>query len=131
MNPMMYAAVYTSVSAALTDLEAFERLHTHYLTGIHDAAVLAKEDGEPQIVRRVDTSTFPAIDELLNGPSRDRHPLHEAAEQLFEGEAAFVVVGEPALEKAFDRAVTRKTMTAKHTLNSLSEHARAELVFGA
>ena len=128
---MMYAAVYTSVSAALTDLEAFERLHKHYLTGLHDAAVIAKQDGEPQIVRRVDTSTIPAIEELLHGPSRDRHPLHDGADQLKEDEAAFVVVGEPALEEAFDRVATGHTMTAKHTLSSLSQHARTQLVFGA
>jgi hypothetical protein len=125
-NPMIYAAVYANVDAALADLDVFERLRSRERTGKYDAVVIDKRDGEPRIVKRADHATARAIPQLLRSGLLTTHPLHDAAERLVGDEAAFVVAGSPRIEKAFDRAAIRARMTAKRAIDMVA----SQVVFG-
>jgi hypothetical protein len=120
-NAMLYTAVYTDVGAALADLDALERLHHEEMLGKYDAAVIDKEDGKPHIVKRVDRPGIRVIPELLGRGTLPRGELHDAASQLDENEAGLVVVGEPTLEKGFDRAVTRSAKTIKRSFDTATD----------
>jgi hypothetical protein len=120
-QPMIYAAVFGNIGGALAALDSFERLHRHARDGRYDGAVIDNDGGTPRIAKRVDSPTMPAVPELLKGGRLVEHPLHDAAEQLTGFEAAFVVVGDPELEKPFDQAVTRATMTVKRPIDRVTE----------
>jgi hypothetical protein len=120
-NTVLYTAVYGDVDAALADLDALEHLHDEDMLGKYDAAVIDKEDGKPHIVKRVDRPGIRIIPESLGHGKLPRSELHEAAAQLGENEAGLVVVGEPTLEKGFDRAVTRAASTAKRSFNAATD----------
>jgi hypothetical protein len=82
-KPMvLYAASYTSVSAALTDLNAIEQLHKDEMIGSYDAAVIDKENGKPHIVKRVDRPRVRVIPEAFGGGALPRKELKEAAAEL-------------------------------------------------
>jgi hypothetical protein len=120
-NAMLYTAVYSDVDAALADLDALEHLHHEEMLGKYDAAVIDKEDGKPHIVKRVDRPGIRIIPELLGRGTLPRGELHDAAAQLDEKEAGLVVVGEPTLEKGFDRAVTRAASTVKRSFDATTD----------
>jgi hypothetical protein len=91
------------------------------MLGKYDAAVIDKEDGKPHIVKRVDRPGIRVIPELLGHGTLPRGELHDAASQLDENEAGLVVVGEPTLEKGFDRAVTRSAKTIKRSFDTATD----------
>jgi uncharacterized membrane protein len=123
----LYTAVYESVSPALEDLGAIEQLHKDSLIGKYDAAVIDQEGGRPHIVKRADRPHIRAIPEMFGGGALPRGELKEAAQELTSGQAGLVVVGEPTIEEAFDKAVTRAAKIVKRSLDATSEEIENEL----
>jgi len=126
-NMVLYTAVYENVTAALDDLDALEQLHEDELIGKYDAAVIDKENGEPHIVKRVDRPRIRAIPEMFGGGTLPRKELKEAAQELTSDEAGLIVVGEPTLEKGFDKAITRTARIVKRSVDATTDELVSEL----
>ena len=128
-KPMVvYAASYDSVSAALTDLDAIEQLHKDEMIGQYDAAVIDKENGKPHVVKRLDRPRVRVIPEWFGGGALPRKELHEAAEELTADQAGLLVVsGEPALEKALDKALAGAAKVTKHKVDATIDQITSEL----
>ena len=101
------------MNVALADLEALEDLHEEEVIGKYDAAVVDKGNGEPHIVKRVDRPRIRVIPELLGSGTLPRRDLKDAAQELSSDQAALIVIGEPTLEKGFDKAVSKADKTVK------------------
>ena len=123
----LYVAVYDSVEAAKADLDAIQQLHEDDLVGKFDAAVVDNEDGKPHIVKRMDRPRARIIPEELGFGPLSRKELKEAAAELSGNQAAKIMVGEPTLDKAFDKAVTRAAKTVKQTVVTTSDELAREL----
>jgi hypothetical protein len=67
------------------------------------------------------------IPDQLNFGPLSRKELKKAAVELDAGEASLVVVGEPTLEKAFDKAVTHATKTVKQVFDATADELAKEL----
>ena len=126
-NMMVYTAVYVDVGAALADLDALEQLHRDDMVGKYDAAVIDKEKGEPHIVKRMDRPRARVVPEMLGKGTLPRHDLHDAAQELTSQEAALIVIGEPTLEKGFDKAVSTAARTMKRAFNATTDELASEL----
>jgi hypothetical protein len=126
-NSVLYTAVYSDVDAALADLDAFEQLHKAEVIGKCDAAVVDKEDGKPHIVKRVDHPGIRVIPEFLGAGPLPRKELKDAAEELTAGEAGLVAIGEPTLEKGFEKAITRASKVVKHEMDADTDELANEL----
>jgi uncharacterized membrane protein len=124
---VLYTAVYGKVQDALDDLEAIEQLHEDELIGKFDAAVIDKEDGKPHIAKRVDRPRVRVIPEVFGGGALPRKELHDAASELTSDQAGLIVVGEPTLEKGFDKAVTRADKIVKRSLDASTDELANEL----
>jgi len=124
-----YIAVYESVDLAKADLDALEQLHKNDLVGTFDAAVVDREGGKPHIVKRMARPMVRVIPDWFGGDSAllPYDELHEAAADLSASEAALVVVGEPTLDKAFDKAVTHATKTLKHVVDATADELAKEM----
>jgi hypothetical protein len=120
-------AVYQSVDSAKADLDDIERLHKDELVGNFDAAVVDKENGKPHIVKRMDRPRIRVIPEELGFGPLSRKELKEAAAELSGNQAALIMIGEPTLEKAFDKAVTRAAKTFKNTVDATTDELTREL----
>src|SRR5271166_5767197 len=120
-NSLLYTAVYSDVDAALADLSAFEQLHKSEMIGKCDAAVVDKENGKPHNVKRVDHPGIRVIPELFGAGPLPRKELKEAAQELTADEAGLIAIGEPTLEKGFEKAVTRATKIVKHDLDASTD----------
>ena len=123
----LYTAVYGNVNDALDDLEAIEQLHEDEMIGKFDAAVIDKEDGKPHIVKRVDRPRIRVIPEVFGGGPLPRKELKDAASELTSDQAGLIVVGEPTLEKGFDKAVTRAATIVKRSLDASTDELANEL----
>ena len=130
-NSVAYVAVYDDVSSALADLDAFGQLHDDDMIGKYDAAVIDQEDGKPNIVKRVDHPQIEAVAELVGQGALPRGELRDAAKELEPGEAALIVVGEPTLEKGFDKAVTRANKVAKESFDASADTLADDLIAAA
>jgi uncharacterized membrane protein len=126
-NLVLYTAVYEDVTAALDDLDALEQLHEDDLIGKYDAAVVDKENGQPHIVKRVDRPRIRAIPEMFGGGALPRKELKEAAQELTSDQAGLIVVGEPTLEKGFDKAITRTGRIVKRSVDATTDEIVSEL----
>jgi uncharacterized membrane protein len=126
-NMAVYTAVYESVSPALEDLGAIEELHKDSMIGKYDAAVIDQEEGKPHIVKRMDRPHIRVIPEVFGGGTLPRKELKEAAEELTSSQAGLVVVGEPTIDKAFDRAVTHAAKVVKRSLDATTDEIEGEL----
>jgi len=124
---VLYTAVYGKVQDALDDLEAIEQLHEDELIGKFDAAVIDQEDGKPHIVKRVDRPRVRVIPEVFGGGALPRKELKDAASELTSDQAGLIVVGEPTLEKGFDKAVTRAAKIVKRSLDASTDELANEL----
>jgi len=124
-----YIAVYESVDLAKADLDAIEQLHKDDLVGTFDAAVVDKEKGKPHIVKRMARPMVRVIPDWFGDDFAllPYDKLHEAAAELNASEAGLIVVGEPTLDKAFDRAVTHATKTLKQIVNSTADELAKEM----
>jgi len=123
----LYTAVYESVPPALADLDAIEELHKDEMIGKFDAAVIDQEDGKPHIVKRVDRPRVRIIPELFGGGALPRKELKEAAMELTSDEAGLIMIGEPTIEKGFDKAVTGAAKVVKRSLDATSDEISSEL----
>jgi len=123
----LYIAVYDSVDPARADLDAIQQLHEEDLVGTYDAAVVDQKNGKPHIVKRMDRPRLRVIPEELGFGPLSRKELHAAAEELGANQAGLIVVGEPTVEKAFDKAVTRAAKTLKQTVDVTTDELAAEM----
>ena len=124
---LVYAATYDSVSDAETDLDAIEQLHKDKLIGSFDAAVIDKQDGKPHVAKRMDRPHVRVIPEWFGGGTLPRKELHEAAQELTAGQAGLIAVGEPTIEKALDKALTRADKVVKRAVNATTDEITSEL----
>jgi hypothetical protein len=124
---VVYTAVYDNVDAAKADLGAIEQLHKEDLVGTFDAAVVDEEKGKPHIVRRMDRPFVRVIPEALGFGPLKRKELKEAAAELGAHQAGLIVVGQPTLEKGFDKAVTRASKVVKRTMDATADEIAQEL----
>jgi hypothetical protein len=126
-NSVLYTAVYSDVNVALADLEALEELHEDEVIGKYDAAVVDKENGEPHIVKRVDRPRIRVIPELLGSGTLPRRDLKDAAQELSSDQAALIVIGEPTLEKGFDKAVSKADKIVKRDVDVAADQLASEV----
>jgi uncharacterized membrane protein len=124
---LLYAAAYENAAAALADLRAIQQLHEDELIGSYDAAVIDQKDGKPHIVKRMDRPLARVIPEVFGSGSLPRRELKEAAEQLAAGEAGLIMVGEPTIEKALDKAITGTAKIMKHHVDATIDEITSEL----
>jgi len=124
---LVYAAAYETVEAALVDLDAIELEHMEEMIGQYDAAVIDKKDGKPHVVKRMDRPHVRVIPEWFGGGTLPRKELHEAAEQLTASRAGLIAVGEPAMEKGLDEALTRAAKVVKRTVQATTGEITSEL----
>jgi hypothetical protein len=124
---VIYAAAYESVGAALADLDAIEQAHKDELIGHYDAAVIDQENGKPHVVKRMDRPHIRVIPEWFGGGTLPRKELHEAAEQLTADQAGLIAVGEPTIEQALDKALTKSAKVVKRTVEATTDQITSEL----
>jgi uncharacterized membrane protein len=123
----LYTAVYDSVPHALADLDAIEELHKDEMIGKFDAAVIDQEEGKPHIAKRVDRPRMRIIPEMFGGGALPRKELKEAAMELTSEEAGLIMIGEPTIEKGFDKAVTGAAKVVKRSLDATTDEISSEL----
>jgi uncharacterized membrane protein len=127
-NAILYVAVYDNPDSAHADLDALEKLRTADLIGSYDAAVIDQEDGRPHIVKRADHPGYRVIPEWLGAGTLPRRELHEAAQELQEGQAALIVVGEPTLAQGLEKAITKANRAVKRELTTAADELERELL---
>jgi hypothetical protein len=123
---VLYTAAYDNVTAALADLDAIEQLHKDEMIGSY-AAVIDKENGKPRIVKRIDRPRIRVIPEALGSGKLPRKELKDAAGELTGRQAGLIVVGEPTIEKGFDKAVTGAAKVVKRSLDATTDEIASEL----
>ena len=124
----VYAASFSSVTDAETALATIEQLYKQGAVGTMDAAVIDKENGKPHVVKRLDRPRVRVIPEWFGGGALPRKELHEAAEELTADQAGLLVVsGEPAIEKALDRALDSAAKVTKHKVDATIDQITSEL----
>jgi len=123
----LYTAVYDDLPTALTDLEDLDQLHRDDLVGKYDAAVVDLDEGKPHIVKRMDRPRIRVIPEDFGAGTLPRRELKEAAEALHGSQAGLIVIGEPTIEKAFDKAVQSAAKVVKSTLDVTTDEIATAL----
>jgi hypothetical protein len=126
-NTVLYTAVYDNVDDALNDLNALEMLHEDAMVGKFDAAVIDQENGQPHIVKRMDRPRIRVIPEEFGSGALPRKELKDAARELGPNQVGLLVVGEPTLEKGFDKAVTRADKVVKQSLDTTTDEIAGDL----
>jgi hypothetical protein len=117
----VYVAVYNNIDDAFADLDDIEEMHKDDLIGVYDAAIVDQQDGKPHIAKRLDRPRVRVIPEAFGSGTLKRKELHEAAQELASNQYGMIVVGEPTIEQAFDKAVTRAQKTLKHTVDATAD----------
>jgi hypothetical protein len=124
----VYAASFSSVTDAEKALATIEQLYKQGAVGTLDAAVIDKENGKPHVVRRLDRPRIRVIPEWFGGGALPRKELHEAAEELTADQAGLLVIsGEPAIEKALDKALAGAAKVTKHKVDATIDQITSEL----
>jgi hypothetical protein len=123
---VVYAAAYPTVAAAQAVLDTIEHLHNAEVAGPYDAAVIAKENGKPHVVGRMDHPRVRIIPEWFGGGILTRKELNEAAEELVSDEAGLVVLGEATIEPALDKVFTG-TKVVKREITATVDQITNEL----
>ncbi len=123
----VYVSVYDNVDDARADMTAIEELHRDDLIGTFDAAVIDQQNGKPHIVKRMDRPVVRVIPEKLGFGPLSRKELKEAAAELSASQAGLVVIGQPTLEKGFDKAVTRASKVVKRTVDATTDEIAEEM----
>jgi hypothetical protein len=124
----VYSASFSSVTDAENALASIEQLYKQGAVGTLDAAVIDKENGKPHVVKRLNRPRIRVIPEWFGGGALPRKELHEVAEELTANRAGLLVVsGEPAIEKALDRALAGAAKVAKHKVDATIDQITSEL----
>jgi hypothetical protein len=89
--------------------------------------VIDKENGKPQVVKRMDRPHIRVIPEWFGGGTLPRRELHEGAEQLTASQAGLIVVGEPTIEKGLDKALAQAAKVVKRTVDATTDQITSEL----
>jgi hypothetical protein len=85
-------------------------------------------NGKPHVVKRLDRPRIRVIPERFGGGALPRKELRKAAEELTAGQAGLLVVsGEPAIEKALDKALTGSISVGKHEVHATIDQITSEL----
>jgi hypothetical protein len=124
---VIFTAVYDNVDAAKADLDAIEGLHKDDFVGTFDAAIIRQADGKPHIVKRIDRPVVRIIPESLDFGPLSRKELKAAAAELGPNRVGLIVIGEPTLEKGFDKAVTRAAKVVKQTADATADEIAEEM----
>ena len=124
---VVYAATYPTVEAARAALDTIEHLHKDEVLGKYDAAVIDKENGKPHVVKRMDRPHIRVIPEWFGGGTLPRKELHEAADQLTADQAGLIAVGEPTIEQAVDKALTKASKIVKRSVEATTDEITSEL----
>ena len=106
-NLVRYVAVYHGDDSATPDLDAIEGPHEDGHIGTFESAVVDKELERPHVVKRMGRPRTRVMPAQLGLGRLSRRELHEAAAELNDNDACLIMIGEPTLERAFDKAVTR------------------------
>jgi hypothetical protein len=117
----VYVAVYNNIDDAFSDLDDIEQMHKDDLIGVYDAAIVDQQNGKPHIAKRLDRPRVRVIPEAFGSGTLKRKELHEAAQELASNQYGMIVVGEPTIEQAWDKAVTRAQKTLKHTMDATAD----------
>ena len=121
---VVYAVAYPTVAAAEAVLETVG----HHVVGAdYDAAVIAKENGKPHVVKRMDHPHTRIIPEWFGGGTLKRKELDEAAGELVADEAGLVVVGEATIEPALDKVFTGNAKVVKREIEATIDQITSEL----
>jgi len=123
----MYVSLYENAGDARADLEAIEDLHRDELIGTFDAAVVENEKGKAHVVKRLDRPMVRDIPEWIGFGPLSRKELKGAATELTGTEAGLVMIGEPTLEKAFNKAVTHASKTVKRAFDATADELAQEM----
>jgi uncharacterized membrane protein len=127
-KPMvLYTATYDSTADAEADLDTIEQMHQDQVIGSFDAAVIDQKDGKPHIAKRMDRPMVRVIPEVFGGGTLPRKDLKDAAAELTAGQAGLIVVGEPTIGKALDKALTKADKVVKHDFNATVDEVTSEL----
>jgi hypothetical protein len=123
---VVYAAAYPTVAAAQAVLNTIEQLHSAQVDGPYDAAVVAKENGQPHVVKRLDHPRVHVIPERFGGGELTHKELDDAARELAADEAGLIVVGEASIEPALDQVFTG-TKVVKREIAATVDQITTEL----
>jgi len=124
---VLYAAAFGSVTDARGALESIEQLHHDQVIGKYDAAVIDQENGKPHIVKRADRPQYRVIPEWFGGGALPRRELHEAAQQLTADRSGLLVVGEPTIGRAVEKALASASGMVKHEVDATVDEITSEL----
>ena len=121
---VVYAAAYPTVAAAEVVLDTVG----HHVVGAdYDAAVIAKENGKPRVVKRLDRPHRNIIPEWFGGGTLTRKELDEAAQELLADQAGLIVIGSAALEPELDKAFTGTAKVVKREIQATIDQLTSEL----
>jgi hypothetical protein len=124
----VYSASFSSIADAEKALAAIEQLYKDGAVGMLDAAVIDKENGKHHVVKRLDRPRIRVIPEWFGGGALPRKELREAAEELTADQAGLLMVsGEPAIEKALDKALAGAAKVTKHKVDATIDQISSEL----
>ena len=112
----IFTAIYDNVEDAEADLAAIEDLHKDDFIGVFDAAIIDLKNGKPHIVKRLDRPAVRVIPEDFGFGPLSRKELKTGAAELSVGQVGLIMIGQPTLEKGFDKAVTRASKIVKETV---------------
>ena len=123
----IFTAIYASIEDAEADLAAIEDLHKDDFIGVFDAAIVDQKNGKPHIAKRLDRPTVRIIPEGLGFGPLSWKELKAAAAELNAGQIGLIVIGQPTLEKGFDKAVTRASKIVKQTVDATTDEIAKEM----
>ena len=123
---VVYAMTYPDVAGARGALDTIEHLGKE-LAGTYDAAVVAKENGQAHVVKRMDHPHARIIPEWFGGGTLTRKELDDAAKELLAGEAGLIVVGDATIEPALDKALSGTPHVFKREVQATVDQITAEL----
>jgi hypothetical protein len=112
---------------AEADLDAIEDLHKDDFIGVFDAAIVGQKSGKPHIAKCLDRPAVRVIPEDFGFAPLSRKELKTAAAELSAGQVGLIVIGQPTLEKGFDKAVTRASKIVKETTDATTDEIAKEM----
>ena len=153
----LYAAIYDDVDAATADYDAVFDLHDLGVIGTFDSAIVVKDGEDKVRVTKTEKPTqhgawtgagvgavvgllFPPaligsaivgagagglMGHLSRGISRGE--LKDLGEELDQGSAAVIVIGESKIEEQLEKAVTRATKLIEKQIDADAEQLKREI----